>query len=27
VRWPDDEDLPKPKVLGKAKLKDVFAAC
>lgn len=27
VRWPDDEDLPKPKVLGRAKLKDVFAAC
>lgn len=27
VRWPDDEDMPKPKVLVKAKLKDVFAAC
>ena len=27
VRWPDDEHLPKPKVLAKAKLKDVFAAC
>jgi len=27
VRWPDDEDFPKPKVLAKAKLKDVFAAC
>lgn len=27
VRWPDDEDAPKPKVLVKAKLKDVFAAC
>lgn len=27
VRWPDDEDCPKPKVLAKAKLKDVFAAC
>ncbi len=27
VRWPDDEDSPKPKVLAKAKLKDVFAAC
>ncbi|MGZ9165083.1 MAG: hypothetical protein ACXW4U_07895, partial [Anaerolineales bacterium] len=27
VRWPDDEDLPKPNVLGSAKLKDVFAAC
>ena len=27
VRWPDDEDLPKPKVLAKAKLEDVFAAC
>jgi hypothetical protein len=27
VRWPDDEDLPKPKVLGRARLKDVFAAC
>jgi hypothetical protein len=27
VRWPDDEDLPKPKVLARAKLRDVFAAC
>ena len=27
VRWPDDEDRPLPKVLAKAKLKDVFAAC
>jgi hypothetical protein len=27
VRWPDDEDFPKPKVLAKAKLRDVFAAC
>jgi hypothetical protein len=27
VRWPDDEDLPKARLLGKAKLKDVFAAC
>ena len=27
VRWPNDEDLPAPKVLGKEKLKDVFAAC
>lgn len=27
VRWPDDEDVPKPKVLVKAKLRDVFAAC
>lgn len=27
VRWPDDEDSPTPKVLAKAKLKDVFAAC
>ena len=27
VRWPDDEDAPKPKVLVRAKLKDVFAAC
>jgi hypothetical protein len=27
VRWPDDEDFPKPKVLAKAKLEDVFAAC
>ncbi|MGZ9234289.1 MAG: metallophosphoesterase [Anaerolineales bacterium] len=27
VRWPDDGDVPKPKVLAKAKLKDVFAAC
>jgi len=27
VRWPDDEDFPKPKVLVRANLKDVFAAC
>lgn len=27
VRWPDDEDIPRPKVLAHAKLKDVFAAC
>ena len=27
VRWPDDEDCPIPKVLARAKLKDVFAAC
>ena len=27
VRWPDDEDFPRPKVLAKAKLRDVFAAC
>jgi hypothetical protein len=27
VRWPDDEDVPRPKVLVKAKLKDIFAAC
>jgi hypothetical protein len=27
VRWPDDEDLPKPKVLAMAKVRDVFAAC
>ena len=27
VRWPDDDDAPQPKVLAKAKLKDVFAAC
>ena len=27
VRWPDDEDIPKPKILAKAKLRDVFAAC
>jgi UDP-2,3-diacylglucosamine pyrophosphatase LpxH len=27
VRWPDDEDFPRPKVLVKARLKDVFAAC
>jgi hypothetical protein len=27
VRWPDDEDLPKPKVLATARLRDVFAAC
>lgn len=27
VRWPDDADCPKPKVLAKAKLEDVFVAC
>jgi len=27
VRWPDDEDMPKPKVLVNENLKDVFAAC
>jgi hypothetical protein len=27
VRWPDDQDTPKPKVLVHAKLADVFAAC
>jgi hypothetical protein len=27
VRWPDDEDMPKPKILAKAKWRDVFAAC
>ena len=27
VRWPDDEDAPRPKVLVSAKLKDIFAAC
>src|SRR5215213_5104821 len=27
VRWPDDGDVPKPKLLALAKLKDVFAAC
>jgi len=27
VRWPDDDDIPKPKVLVNAKLKDIFAAC
>lgn len=27
VRWPDDEDTPKPKVLAREKLRDVFAAC
>lgn len=27
VRWPDDDGAPKPKILAKAKLKDVFAAC
>jgi len=27
VRWPDDEDFPKPKVLARTKLKEVFAAC
>ena len=25
VRWPDDDGAPKPKVLARAKLKDVFA--
>ncbi|MGE5250987.1 MAG: metallophosphoesterase [Bacteroidota bacterium] len=27
VRWPDDEAVPKPKVLVSTKLKDVFKAC
>jgi hypothetical protein len=27
VRWPNDEDLPKPKVLVMENLKDVFAVC
>jgi hypothetical protein len=27
VRWPDDEDAPRPQVLARAKLRDVFAAC
>ena len=27
VRWPDNEDSPKPQVLARATLKDVFAAC
>ena len=27
VRWPNDEDVPKPKVLAREKLRDVFAAC
>jgi hypothetical protein len=27
VRWPDDEDVPKPKILGRERLRDVFAAC
>jgi hypothetical protein len=27
VRWPDDEDAPRPKVLARAQLRDVFAAC
>jgi len=27
VRWPDDEDVPKPTVLAREKLRDVFAAC
>jgi hypothetical protein len=27
IRWPDDEDAPKPKVLAREKLNDVFAAC
>ena len=27
IRWPDDDDAPRPKVLARAKLTDVFAAC
>jgi UDP-2,3-diacylglucosamine pyrophosphatase LpxH len=27
IRWPDDDDCLKPKVLAKARLKEVFAAC
>lgn len=27
VRWPDDDDRPLPRVLARAKLKDVFAQC
>lgn len=27
VRWPNDEDLPMPKVLARARLRDVFKAC
>jgi len=27
VRWPDDEEAPKPKVMASTKLKDVFADC
>jgi predicted phosphodiesterase len=27
VRWPDDEHVPRPKLLVSSKLKDVFAAC
>lgn len=27
IRWPDDEEQPRPKVLVRAKLKDVFEAC
>jgi hypothetical protein len=27
VRWPDDDDRPKPRVLASAKLTEVFAAC
>jgi hypothetical protein len=27
VRWPNDEDVPKLKVLASANLRDVFAAC
>ena len=27
VRWPDDEDFPRPKILARAKLKQVFEAC
>jgi predicted phosphodiesterase len=27
VRWPDDQDRPRPRILAQAKLSDVFAAC
>lgn len=27
VRWPDDEGSPRPKILARTKLRDVFAAC
>jgi len=27
VRWPDDEDKPRPKILASEKLEDVFKAC
>lgn len=27
VRWPDDQDQPRPKILATARLRDIFAAC